>query len=391
LHGMMAQYDEKLAEVIAEDEVAASSTRSGSLPGEVANDAWRSSGTLGKIEGGGHPWDAFFNAPQASIAPSEATVLPLEDARDAIVDRTGRPSLDSRLGALVGGDDWPLGPDGKVTDTRLSHLMCRVLRYHTKKLGVSVDEDPDLAWVTVPALLASLPELEHSTEEDVRRVVKDSIGSKGSRFELRVRPAAEGDEDAGATEVRATYRHPRDGGRRAFGGGGRGYRHRGHYGLPYGMLPAGNGVVAPYGYRPGFSRQPLPGADHEDEAYRQAAFASIAAAASRPSRSRPGAAGALAAAPVTDGEVATSARANGCSLLETAPAGQAAEEVGIDRPEIWGRWFEPETNRIWFHNEATGETFFADDANSGWERFEDAEGRPWWWNDAQGRFFFEED
>lgn len=349
-----------------------------------ASSVRRGRGTAKVDIGTGHPWDAFYNAPQAESVDH----LSLEDAKDAIVKAAGYDAGGEGSGlansgnahlerfGLVSGDSWRNipGPDGKIHDERVSHLMCRVLRYHIETLGLAVDEE---GYVNVSDLLAGMPELHNTTEEDVRRVVKDSVGPKGSRFELR-----EGQAETGL-QVRATYKHPKDG-RRLFGE--RRFRHRGNWGI---MAPwvsgrwngpqGAYGGNPPYYQRPGFSRPPgHADFDDRDQNLLDSASRQLALEQARQGGDR--------------NKVKGKERINGSSLptdgLHECPAESAA--AATTRQERWERYLEPETHCAWFWNEATDEVFYADDPASGWERYEDSEGRPWWWNEARGCFFFEE-
>jgi len=60
-----------------------------------------------------------------------------------------------------------------------------------------------------------------------------------------------------------------------------------------------------------------------------------------------------------------------------------------DTLSAWKRYLEPGSNRLWFMNDPTQEVFYADDLESGWERYLDSHGKPWWEHQASGRHFYE--
>ena len=58
--------------------------------------------------------------------------------------------------------------------------------------------------------------------------------------------------------------------------------------------------------------------------------------------------------------------------------------------EKWEKFFQQGTNRAWYWCPATEEHFFADDENSGWEKFKNVRGNiTAWGHAANERFFFE--
>lgn len=224
-----------------------------------------------------HPWDAFFSARPSRSQDGDSL-------REGSAGEDGEPP--ARRGREVGrGRDGDLGRRGagrpvKPDDERVSHLLGRILRYHAESAGLTPDED---GYVSVSELLCSVPELAHTTEEDIRRVVKESISSKGPRFELR-------DGSQGEPEVRATYKHPKEarrlpaerrGPRGRYAGWGFGFG-RG-FPPPYGFPPFG----PPFEYpRRGFSQLPPPDeeewSDEEDDARQASARARVGEA--RPQR-----------------------------------------------------------------------------------------------------------
>merc|ERR1711957_31539 len=263
---------------------------------------------------------------------------------------------------------------------RISHLICRILRYHTDQHNLAADEE---GFVGVTELLSAMPELEGSTEEDIRRVVTESVSAKGARFELR---DVEIDGALGA-QIRATYRHPKDGQRHRRG-------HRGDrslamvsYGrggqLPPCSMPVGSFAGRP---RPGFTRFPIEQGDQNESSDDERWPAS----SSRPRLVGPSAGG-LTQDRSDEISLRGDALAVTAAISKPAAASSAAHGAAEEpQEERWELYYEPSTNRVWFWHEATDEIFFADDPTPGWERFEDSEGRPWWCHDASGRFFFEE-
>ena len=77
--------------------------------------------------------------------------------------------------------------------------------------------------------------------------------------------------------------------------------------------------------------------------------------------------------------------------LQRQPHTERGEAVSTlpQAGEVWEKYCQPRTNRIWFFRPDTADYFFASDPNSGWDKYENATGRVVWVNDNTGRFFFE--
>jgi hypothetical protein len=256
----------------------------------------------------------------------------------------------------------------KPDDERVSHCLVRVLRYNTDRYGLQPDLD---GFVLVSELLSSCPEdFAGVDEEDLRRVTQTSVSSRGPRFELR--EAAE--SDVGGTEIRTLYKHPKDG-----------YRHRGAWRRDrdpstiwvQGRDHHGGSASSRSGPRQGFSRGPV--SKEVDPLHEgiEALKPSAASSAREPQIA-------------LEQHAPSSASASTVDSSRIAQVDPAQAEESQPTQEVWERYYEPGTQRAWFWNVDTEEVFYADDPDSGWERFEDEEGNPWWWNDEFSRFFIEE-
>jgi len=246
----------------------------------------------------------------------------------------------------MNADDFPMN------DERISHCLGRILRYHTSSCGLATDED---GFVALPSLLANVEEFKDTSDADVRRVVKNSIGPRGARFEIRE------SEAGGNALIRALYKHPKvhhgdRRGRSGFSDRPRENAKRGFSQMPPAeefdespspSSPQNNFTMSP-------PRAPLPGDDLGDGHFPiEEEFSALS-----PGKPR---------------------NNSGSASTETP------------REEVWERYNEPETQRVWFWNDATEEVFYADDASSGWEQWTSDDGKPWWYHEETGRFFFEEE
>jgi hypothetical protein len=273
--------------------------------------------------------------------------------------------------------------------------MGRILRYHTDGLG----EDAD-GFVKVDELLR-LPDFQGVERERMHRVAAASVGSRGPRFELR------GGEADAALEVRALYQHPPDERRRprrGFQDGGGLNGRRGGFsndseGNQYRDIRGGVTQT-----RGGFSRPPcedLAANGHEDAEIDWTAQwgdgrrlrtvvkdgASAVSEVSAAAKDLP-----PKLAPPNDASNESN-RASGdveAEGLVSTTATPASSDAIPSTAEVWERYNEPETQRVWFWNTATEEVFWADDLDSGWEQYFGSQGQPWWFNEAEGRFFHEE-
>ncbi|CAE8734969.1 unnamed protein product, partial [Polarella glacialis] len=294
------------------------------------------------------------------------------------------------------------GPRGDFPlDERISHCLGRILRYRAGEYRLQPDKD---GFVPVSELLA-LPELRGGTLEDVRRVASESVGSRGQRFEIQdtLDPAT----GSTATEVRARYRHDKescpgrfDGGRNGFSGD-RGFGRRGDAQRGF-----GRGGAVSRGY--GFSR-PL---DEGEEPTMEASSGSKPASTKPASptlfkmspRSSckegdrfdiedqfaalgPGRGGVLAGAAVLEAEEGKSPKTLGAS---SAASASTVDSTSALQEEVWERFLEPGTGRVWFWNEATEEVLREDDPEPGWQQFFTDSGQRWWCHEDSGRYFLED-
>ena len=305
-------------------------------------------------EEGGDPWANYHNAEPLS---AEADLC-APRARGAADDRDEKRDLPifatRRLFAR---------PRNFGLDERVSHCMGRILRYRTEELAP--DEE---GFVELPLLLEEIRvDVPGISEEDLRRVAQNSFSRHGRRFQTREIHAAESGKVL--TLIRATYRHmddrPPRGRRRAMerpverlsGNGGFSASPTAEEATP------GHFVIS----SPRETKETGQRYDIEDE------FAAL-------HQDSPGAdkeAAADVQAPATASEMSASTEAT--STEATAP-----------KEEVWGRFLEPKTLRVWFWNSTTEEVLYADDLEDGWEMFYTEEGQRWFWQESTGRYFFEE-
>eukprot|EP00928_Gymnodinium_smaydae_P044856 TRINITY_DN2993_c0_g1_i7.p1 TRINITY_DN2993_c0_g1~~TRINITY_DN2993_c0_g1_i7.p1 ORF type:complete len:533 (-),score=139.95 TRINITY_DN2993_c0_g1_i7:27-1493(-) len=192
-------------------------------------------------------WGDFYaarpGAGGAESAPRRGTGWSRLDRRDGPPPRNGGgggPPLARPLGR-------PPQEDPLMEEERISHLLGKILRYHLTSCGLREDQD---GFISVPELL-KLPEFKDVTEELIRDVVRNSVGMRGPRFELRdcreqgEQKAGEDAADEPGPFVRAKYRHADS------GSGGRGPPRNRGYGASY---RAGGGYGGGYasGYGGGY-------------------------------------------------------------------------------------------------------------------------------------------
>lgn len=316
----------------------------------------------------------------------------------------------------------PEHPKGSSqADERVSHVLARILRYHAQSIGLQPDEE---GWVQVSQML-TLQELAllGADEDDVQRVAGTSVSTRGPRFETQ--------NGAAGLQIRAFYKHPPSFGFKDVGRGSRGYRHdgpaRGYNGYRQDRRNYQDfdrrddrrddmRRHSPPRARRGFSREEPPASPGRSPREAESSSRSdIPAGPSSPAREAAGNPLATAASPAPDcpAPARNSPMVAAPNLEATIPAWisrkgpEAAEEpprkdptttavhveedAGAQEPEVWEKYHEPKTQRMWFWHEATEEVFYADDGSSGWERFEDPRGEPWWWHEESGRYFVEAD
>jgi len=335
--------------------------------------------------------------------------------RQCLVDRSPRTSREHRQreGDRMLGDHerWERrgfnsrshGMELSSDEERISHILGKVLRYHLGHVGLVEDDD---GFVMVSDLLGRLEELRGVVEEDIENVVQKSVGAKGRRFELR--------ESLDGLGIRACYRHPssaRDGyspseargnGGRPYGNGVRSGKWNGSWDGGHSHRRSGNDHVSnsrcdrdyehggrgQQAYRTSRAREEIPRADDiahvSNDTYEEATWA----IEDSTDVVNNGAAGCVVEnvdgrhAPALHGP---SPGATPSSAASTTTSASAVTPEG----EVWERYVEPRTERVWFWQEATGEMFFADDVDSGWMQYTDKQGRPWWFHEDTGRFFYE--
>lgn len=75
----------------------------------------------------------------------------------------------------------------------------------------------------------------------------------------------------------------------------------------------------------------------------------------------------------------------GNGVPDATPSAQTSRQ-----PEVWERYMQPTTERIWFWNPSSEEAFFANASSDfGWECLKNSSGALWWWQESTGRFFYE--
>lgn len=305
--------------------------------------------------GGRDPWEKYHSAEPLSteadiFAPrSRGTANERKDKRDPrdIPVMYGSRKLFPR----------PRGFGG--TDERISHCMGKFLRYRSEELGR--DED---GYVELPSLLEEIhDEVPWATTEDLRRVAQTSFSRHGKRFQTRDIQSAESGKVL--TLVRATYKHgdefPRGRRRtmeRMSGSGG------------FSASPTAEEAMRHFEMSPRDREE-----DSEQRYDIEEQFAALhqdsppAGASKEVAADVPGSCKAGA----TASEVSTSTEAT------TSP-----------QEEVWERFLEPVTLRVWFWNPKTEEVLYPDALEDGWELFHTEEGQRWFWQETTGRYFFEE-
>lgn len=283
-----------------------------------------------------------------------------------------------------------------------------MLRYRLNDPEVGLEPDEE-GYVRVDKLL-TFPELEGGTAEDIERVGRESLGARGRRFDVSEVPGTDG-----GLRIRALYRHPEESRpSRSFRGR---YditpyvRDEGRYGCGW-LRHAPQPRNANGWHRPGFSPSPSGEAPKEarsagaEQASSLAPPSGPATFALSPASSsigegkydieeqfnalRPAALQIGGGKTHANGKDGADSLAAGLEGLSSASASTEASS-SAQKAEVWERFIEPETNRVWFWNEECNEAFFEDDPIAGWQCFQDAEGRPWWWHGSTGRFFFEKE
>ncbi|CAE7625151.1 unnamed protein product [Symbiodinium sp. CCMP2456] len=345
----------------------------------------------------GHEWDDFFNAPRLREEPTMTrggSGQEVPERRQGTRTRDERRSSDRLLFSNGSGrrerhGDARGGPD----DDRISHFLAAWLRYHM----VEANE----GWISMSQVLSE-PELQGATEEDVKRVVLYSRSRLGRRFELR-----EVETPAGKTEfdVRATYKHV-DSEPRAYRMGRRG--RRANY-ADFDSRPRDDG----YPRCSGFSSSPTEANEQADadglievKSFDEAEpktthHFNLSPRASEKGQERYDIEEEFAAFPAgcetsekqahvdLDDVPLKEASKNGATPMASDASASTASTASTQE-EVWQRWLEPDSFRVWFWNPSTEEVLWADDLEDGWEMFFTEEGQRWFWQESSGRYFFEE-
>mmetsp|Transcript_9004 Transcript_9004/g.16264 ORF Transcript_9004/g.16264 Transcript_9004/m.16264 type:complete len:312 (+) Transcript_9004:71-1006(+) len=284
-------------------------------------------------------WDDFFDAPK--LVGSRFDEVAEEELRAT-----------SRL-APRRQKSFRRAPFLSQEQQELSRFLARLLRYRATEMGLAVNAD---GFVPVAALV-DLPELRSFSAEDILLVAQVSEGSKGRRFEISA------DTDQGPA-VKATYVHPNSPAvpPQVLSQALRSLLRK-HMG-PAGMSQQLSADVSPYG---GNQRQFRPSSRYPHSSLR-----------------RPGS---YAAESNSVGTAVDNASSEDASLRSTIPS----ETWDEQRVCEWQLFHEPDTERVWFWNEATEEVFFADDEQSGWTQYLDSSARAWWWHEESARFFYHDE
>ena len=56
--------------------------------------------------------------------------------------------------------------------------------------------------------------------------------------------------------------------------------------------------------------------------------------------------------------------------------------------DLWAKYCDPESDRMWYWNTATGDWFYEDTVGP-WQKYSDHCGRLWWWNNDSRECFYE--
>jgi len=343
----------------------------------------------------GHEWDDFFNAPRLREEPMTrgGSGQEVPERRQGTRMRDERRSHDRLLFSNGSGRRERHGDARGPDDDRISHFLAAWLRYHM------VEAEANEGWISMSQVLAE-PELQGATEEDVKRVALYSRSRLGRRFELR-----EVETPAGKTEfdVRATYKHV-DSEPRTYRMGRRG--RRANY-ADFDSRPRDDG----YPRCSGFSSSPTEAKD-QVKSFEEAEAAEAEepqSAAPRHFNLSPRASEKqerydieeeFAAFPAGNGRTEQAhvdlddvplkeASKNGATPMASDASASTASTASTQE-EVWQRWLEPDSFRVWFWNPSTEEVLWADDLEDGWEMFFTEEGQRWFWQESSGRYFFEE-
>mmetsp|Transcript_106909 Transcript_106909/g.190022 ORF Transcript_106909/g.190022 Transcript_106909/m.190022 type:complete len:442 (-) Transcript_106909:60-1385(-) len=285
-----------------------------------------------------------------------------------------------------------------LDDERISHCLGRILRYHQAEYKLDMDED---GFISVSSLLET-PDLRGASLDEVCRVVANSVGSRGKRFELHEFNDSSGQRQA---KIRAKYRHEDGRPPRSNGGGrwpnpdfGRNTWHgsgssRGHASMGFSPGPAEDDLDYAGRKVPAKPKRDVPSftmsASENDEDVEAFDIEDEFAALSKPRGAVP--------EPLNEDETRQNgkgeeARKSNSAAAPSARSASTTASSSLPKPEeeVWERFVEPSAQKVWFWNPSTEEVLWADDPNPSWEMFFTETGQRWWWQEKTGRYFFEE-
>ena len=224
----------------------------------------------------------------------------------------------------------------KASQLDLSKTLGRILRYETHQYGLTPDAE---GRVQLHDLMRKCG-LAHYKDE-VIHVACTSAGSRGRRFDL--------DEPAkGLFRIRARYSHGKGEGSKGktannFPSGTKGDSWKGHVGSP---------MPKP---KPAATRSFYAQNVENENIWRQE----------------------------------TQAPDQDCQDCFSGPQSFDISTPRNSQQETWQRYVDPTTQKVWFHNEKSGDVFFEDGAaDSGWRKYDSDLGL-WWWNETAATWFFE--
>lgn len=319
--------------------------------GLLPSDPWEGKQLHPQEESSRDPWEKYHSAEPLSaeaniFAPrSRGSADERKDKREPkdIPVMFGSRKLFPRPRGFGGGDE------------RISHCMGKFLRYRSEELGR--DED---GYVELPSLLDEIyDEVPWATAEDLRRVAQTSFSRHGKRFQTREIQSAESGKVL--TLVRATYKHADDVPR------GRRKTMERMPGSGFSASPTAEEAMRHFEMSP---------RDREEDSEQRYDIEEQFAALHQDSPP-----GAKEAADVH----------GSCNAGATASEVSASTEATTSpQEEVWERFLEPVTLRVWFWNPKTEEVLYPDALEDGWELFHTEEGQRWFWQETTGRYFFEE-
>ena len=257
----------------------------------------------------------------------------------------------------------------KASQLDLSKTLGRILRYETHEYGLTPDAD---GWVQLHDLMRKCG-LAHYKDE-VIHVACTSAGSRGRRFDL--------DEPAkGLFRIRARYSHGKGEGSKGktannFPSGTKGDSWKGHVGSP---VPKPKPAATRSFYAQNVENENM-WQSHPNQVPQMPGSTHSLSGADGPQE---------ATQELPEKRQETQAPDQDCQDCFSGPQSFDISTPRNSQQETWQRYVDPTTQKVWFHNEKSGDVFFEDGAaDSGWRKYDSDLGL-WWWNETAATWFFE--